>query len=169
MQASEQAIPVIRAILPVEFEELLGMISKMAHTLMLDKYLLIERAEPEDRKDRKERLRMAIFGNNPQIEVCVLLADDQLAGFCIFHSVFSTYRGQSGMFLQDLYVKDAFQKRGYGKFIMNTLMDLAKSRGCHGLSWEVPHDRPFLHQFYKGLGGVKDDHWTMYVDFSKVS
>lgn len=167
MQPSEPASPIIRAILPTEFEELLEMISRMAHTLMLDKYLLIERAEPSEREARKERLQMAIFGKNPQIEVYVLFADEQLAGFCIFHSVFSTYRGQSGMFLQDLYVKDAFQKRGYGKLIMNTLIALAKSRDCHGLSWNVPHDRPFLHQFYNELGGVKDDHWTMYVDFSK--
>ncbi|NIS60503.1 MAG: GNAT family N-acetyltransferase [Proteobacteria bacterium] len=110
---------------------------------------------------RLERLRDALFADQPLFEALILEVEGHPAGFCTFHTSFSTYRGQLGIFLEDLFVRDSFQRSGLGKQLMAKLATVAKDRGCNRIVWNVPADDGNLQRFYKGFGARKAEEWTM--------
>ncbi len=146
---------------PNDFDSLVEMVMEMSRFLSMEDRLWIARDDIPDRDPRRERLRDALFGHQRLFEALILEVEGHPAGFCTFHTSFSTYRGQPGLFLEDLFVRESFQKRGLGKQLMAKLAKVAKDRGCYRIVWNVPADDEDLQRFYKGLGAREVEEWTM--------
>src|SRR5437867_8616895 len=81
------------------------------------------------------RLREHLFGPRPYAEV--LLAEDAgiIVGFALFFPNYSTFRGQPGLYLEDLFVEPAHRGHGHGKALLRGVARLAVERGCGRVEW----------------------------------
>lgn len=95
-------------------------------------------------------------------EVIFAVEDGDKVGFALFFHNFSTFLGRAGIYLEDLYVKPEYRGRGYGKALLTELARIAVSRGCGRLEWWcLDWNRPSI-DFYRSMGAVPMDDWTVY-------
>lgn len=110
----------------------------------------------------EQGLRDALFGARPAAEVIIAEQDGEAAGFALFFTNFSTFLGRPGIYLEDLFVRPAFRRRGIGEALLAHLAALAGSRGCGRLEWSVLDWNEPAIGFYRGLGAVPMDEWTVF-------
>ena len=109
----------------------------------------------------EDTLRESLFSTNPTAEVLLAYIGENPVGFAVYFRNFSTFLGRSGMYLEDLFVEPAYRGRGIGKAILAHIAKIAKERGCQRLNWAVLNwNRPAI-EFYRGLGAVLLDDWTV--------
>lgn len=110
----------------------------------------------------KTDLTEALFGARPYAEVILAEADGAPAGFALFFHNFSTFRGRPGIYLEDLYVSPGYRGRGIGRALLGHLAALAVERGCRRLEWSVLDWNEPAIGFYRSLGAVPMDEWTVF-------
>lgn len=83
-------------------------------------------------------------------------------GFALFFHNYSTFLGKPGIYLEDLYIKPEVRGKGFGKIFLAFLARLAIDRKCGRLEWWcLDWNEPSI-KFYKKLGAVPMDDWTVY-------
>ena len=109
----------------------------------------------------EEILREWLFMKK-KAEVIFALDGEKEVGFALFFHNFSTFLGRAGIYLEDLYVRPSYRGKGYGKALLIKLAQIAVTRGCGRLEWAcLDWNRPSI-DFYKSLGAVPMDEWTVY-------
>ena len=98
------------------------------------------------------------FGLQPKFRVLLAYWDDAPAGYALFFDFYSTWRGRH-MFLEDLFVREAFRRRRVGKGLLAAVARIAESEGCHGMRWEVLDWNQSAVEFYESLGVEFLDGW----------
>ena len=97
------------------------------------------------------------FGPDRQFEAILAFVDDKPAGLALFHSRFSTWLGQPGMYLEDLYVAEEARGLGVGRRLMARLAAIAVERSWGRIDFQVLDWNPargFYHRFeMQHLGG----------------
>jgi GNAT superfamily N-acetyltransferase len=110
----------------------------------------------------EEALREHLFGERPYCEVLMAEADGRAVGFALFFHNYSTFLTRPGIYLEDLFVLPEERGRGYGKALLACLARLAVERRCGRLEWAVlDWNEPSI-RFYKALGAVPKDEWTIF-------
>jgi len=112
----------------------------------------------------EEQLREGLFGPRPGAEVIMarLQPGGEVAGFALFFHNFSTFLAKPGIYLEDLYVRQKYRGHGYGAALLKHLARLALERNCGRLEWSVLDWNHRAIDFYKSLGAVPMDEWTIY-------
>ena len=88
--------------------------------------------------------------------------DGKEIGFAVFFHNFSTFLGRAGIYLEDLFVLPEYRGGGFGKAFLVKLAETALERGCGRLEWAcLDWNVPSI-EFYKSLGAVPMDDWTVY-------
>ena len=83
-------------------------------------------------------------------------------GFALFFHNFSTFLGRAGIYLEDLYVRPEYHGRGCGTAFLKRLAKIAVERGCGRLEWWcLDWNKPSI-EFYRAMGAVPMDDWTVY-------
>lgn len=107
-------------------------------------------------------LAQALFGARPAAEVVIAEVGGEPAGFALFFTSFSTFLGQPGLYLEDLFVRPAFRRRGIGEALLARLAQLAAERGGGRLEWSVlDWNQPAI-DFYRRLGAEPMNDWTVF-------
>ena len=107
-------------------------------------------------------LRQTLFGPRPYAEVLIARYGGEPAGFALFFHNYSTFLAKPGIYLEDLFVLPAHRRHGIGKALLVELARLAHDRGCARLVWTVlDWNEPSI-AFYKSLGAVPMDEWTVF-------
>ena len=106
-------------------------------------------------------LATQLFGDHPAAEVVIAEVDGQPAGFALFFHNFSTFLGQRGLYLEDLFVRPQFRGLGLGKRLMVHLAKLAVGRDCGRFEWSVLDWNEPAIRFYRGLGAIGMQEWTV--------
>jgi GNAT superfamily N-acetyltransferase len=120
-----------------------------------------ERAPNEVKCDEPSLLE-SLFGEKPDAEVLIASVGDQPAGFAVFFHNYSTWWGRRGIYLEDLFVKPELRGQGIGKGLLRALAKIARDRDCARLEWAVlDWNQPAI-DFYKSLGAVAKDEWTIF-------
>jgi GNAT superfamily N-acetyltransferase len=120
-----------------------------------------ERAAHEVRTTT-EQLRVALFGPQPAAYALVAESANQVVGFALYFRSFSTWEGVHGIYLEDLYVMPEYRGTGLGRALLTSLAELAAERGYARLEWAVlDWNQPAI-DFYRSLGAVAMDEWTVY-------
>ena len=109
----------------------------------------------------EDRLRRTLFGPNPAAEVLMAYAGDQPAGFALFFHNYSTFLGQRGVYLEDLFVMPEWRGQGLGRQLLSRLAAIALDRDCGRLEWSVLDWNAPAIGFYRKLGAVPMDDWTI--------
>ena len=106
--------------------------------------------------------REHLFGARPFALAFMAEVDGEPVGFALAFPTFSTFRGQPGLYLEDLYVKPEHRGKGIGKALLARLARLARDRGFGRLEWSVlDWNEPSI-GFYRSLGARPLDQWTVY-------
>jgi GNAT superfamily N-acetyltransferase len=108
------------------------------------------------------RLRESLFGADPSAEVVIGYAGDEPAGFALFFHTFSTFLGQRGLYLEDLFVVPEWRGRGLGRLLLSHLARIAVERGCGRMEWSVLDWNEPAIGVYRSVGAVPMDEWTVY-------
>lgn len=107
-------------------------------------------------------LQQWLFGPRPAAEVLLAELDGAPAGFALFFHNFSTFLGRPGIYLEDLYVRPEHRGQGVGRRLLAELAHLAVTRGCGRLEWAVLDWNESAIGFYRALGAVPQDEWTVF-------
>lgn len=110
----------------------------------------------------EQTLRENLFSKRKTAEVLFASIDDKRVGIAIFFHNFSTFLGKPGIYLEDLFVLPEARGKGAGKALLVHLAKLAIERDCGRLEWSVLDWNTPAIDFYKSLGAVAMDEWTIY-------
>ena len=122
-------------------------------------------AEYEDMSDQvvatEELLKEWLF-EKKKAEVLLAMKGDTSVGFALYFYNFSTFLGRAGIYLEDLFVKEEYRGKGYGKALLKELARIAVEEGCGRLEWCcLDWNQPSI-DFYLSLGAIPLDDWTQY-------
>jgi len=132
------------------------------HDAALLRTMIRELAEFERELDkvtiREEDLARDGFGTNPRFRALIAQWNDNPAGYAIFWGYYSTWSGP-GIFLEDLFVREAFRGKGIGKSLMAAVARVAVEEQCYGMHWEVLDWNQKAIDLYTALGAEFRDQW----------
>ncbi len=109
----------------------------------------------------EDDIERALFGDQALVEVVLAWEGDKTAGFALFFHNFSTFLGRRGLYLEDLFVRPAFRRRGYGRALLVHLARLAVERGCGRFEWTVLDWNTSAIGFYQQLGAQVLPEWRI--------
>jgi GNAT superfamily N-acetyltransferase len=99
------------------------------------------------------------FGPQPKYRCLIAEWDGHPAGFAFFHYNYSTWRGQPGLYLEDLFVLTEMRGKGIGKALLQKLARIALEENCYGLRWMVLEWNTPAIKFYESLGAELLEEW----------
>lgn len=105
----------------------------------------------------EENLREALFGERPHVEALMAFQADAPVGYAFFFSNFASFRGQRGIYLEDLYVIPEARSKGVGLALIRRVAQIAKMRGCVRMDFLVLDWNENAIRFYENLGAKVDD------------
>lgn len=108
------------------------------------------------------KIQRTLFGDKPYAEVLIAEWNGEPAGFALFFHNYSTFLAKPGIYLEDLFVDPAFRGKGIGKALLSSLARTAVDRDCGRLEWSVLDWNEPAIGFYKKLGAVPMDEWTIF-------
>ncbi len=142
----------IRKASVADAETILGLIKELA---------VYEKLEAQVTCDQ-ELLKANLFGDNHKAYCLIAEYNKQIAGFALYFYNFSTFLGKPGLYLEDLFVKPEFRSKGVGKALMQELAQIAIGEKLGRIEWWVLDWNTPSIEFYKKLGAVAMDEWTVF-------
>src|ERR1700719_2048910 len=103
----------------------------------------------------------ALFGSNVRLFCDIAEWNGEAAGFAVWFINFSTFSGRSGIYLEDLFVRPALRGKGIGKALLSHLAKACVTNNWSRLQWSVLDWNTPSIEFYKSLGAVLLDEWTI--------
>ena len=109
-------------------------------------------------------LRRDGFSERPSFHVLIAEWEGEPAGYALYFHNYSTFRGRPGLFLEDLFIRPQFRRKGIGKTLLLHLARIAVEMGCSRFEWQVLDWNTPSIEFYRSLGAVVMKEWlTMRV------
>jgi GNAT superfamily N-acetyltransferase len=149
---AQQGIATIRRVEERDVDAVVALVHELA---------AYERA-PQDCHLTSGQLRAALFGPAPALFGHVAERDGAVVGCALWFLNFSTWRGVHGIYLEDLYVQPAHRGAGIGRALLATLAAACVDRGLGRLEWWVLDWNTPSIGFYRALGAVAMDEWTVF-------
>src|ERR1700756_4432044 len=109
----------------------------------------------------EQMIDTALFGAHPRLFCEIAEWNGEPVGFAVWFFDFSTFSGRSGVYLEDLFVRPAHRSKGIGKALLAHLARLCVANGWARLQWSVLDWNTPSIDFYKSLGAVLMDEWTV--------
>jgi GNAT superfamily N-acetyltransferase len=151
---------IVRTVSPGDEVELTAMIHELAE---------FERASSECTVTESQ-LREALFGPHPVVYGHLVEVDGQAAGGALWFRNFSTWDGVAGIYLEDLFVRPQFRRRGLARTLLATLARECVDNGYTRLSWAVLDWNVNAIALYDLVGGEPQTDWITYrVSGSRLS
>ncbi len=125
--------------------------------------LAIYEKEPDAVKTTTEDLLRDGFGEQPMFHC--LIAEDQQGqahGFALYFFNWSTWEGRPGLYLEDLFVKEASRGHGIGLLLFKKLAQIAVERNCRRFEWSVLDWNQPARDFYHNFGARHKEGWLPY-------
>ena len=107
-------------------------------------------------------LEKALFGEKRYAEVLIAEYESKPAGYALYFFNFSTFLGKPGIYLEDIYVRPQYRGKGIGKALLKRLIKLAEDKNCGRVEWAVLNWNQSAINFYKSLGAVPMNEWTIF-------
>lgn len=129
--------------------------------LQLIRDLAAYERDPDAVKATLETLHEALFGANPAAEAVLAEIDGEAVGVALYFFNFSTWSGKRGLYLEDLFVREAARGTGTGTALLRHLARIALERDCARFEWAVLDWNAPAIGFYKSIGAVAMTDWTI--------
>ncbi|WP_068181837.1 GNAT family N-acetyltransferase [Mycobacterium sp. UM_CSW] len=142
----------IRRAIPADAGDITDMIHALAE---------FERA-PEQCTVTETQISTALFGNSPIVHGHVAEVDGEVAAMALWFMNFSTWDGVAGIYLEDLFVRPGFRRRGLARKLLSALARECLDNGYTRLSWAVLNWNVDAIALYDGVGAAPQREWTTY-------
>lgn len=142
----------IRRATPADVADITAMIHELAE---------FEHAADECTVTEKQ-IATALFGDSPTVYGHVAECDGQVAAMALWFLNFSTWDGVAGIYLEDLYVRPRFRRRGLARGLLAVLAAECVHNGYSRLAWAVLNWNTDAIALYDGVGGRPQTEWTTY-------
>jgi GNAT superfamily N-acetyltransferase len=142
----------IRAAAPSDVPVLLALVRELAAYEKLEHQV----------EGREDDLHQHLFGDPRRAEALVAEDAGEVVGFALFFHNYSTFLTRPGIYLEDLFVRPAHRRKGYGKDLLRALARLAVERGCGRFEWSVLDWNAPAIAFYESLGATAMADWTTF-------
>ena len=133
-------------------------VSDVPLLLRFSRELAAYERQPDAVVIKEETLSWDGFGPQPKFRSLIAEWDGEAIGYALFFGFYSSWKG-SGIFLEDLFVREAFRGRGIGRALLCQVARIARQEGSYGMRWEVLDWNESAIKFYKSLGGEFFDEW----------
>ena len=132
------------------FDEFVALMQELAD------FEKLERASPE----AIERLREDGLANK-RFEGYVVRIEGKAVAYLTLVNLYSSFLGLPTLYIEDVYVVEAFRGKGIGQKLFDFCKKLAKERGCGRLDFVVLDWNTGAQQFYEKNGAEKMQ-WQYY-------
>ncbi len=82
-------------------------------------------------------------------------SNGEIAGMATYFYAYYTWSGKS-IYLDDLYVKEAYRGQNIGKRLLDKIFEVAKNENCKRVRWLVSEWNTSAIEFYKKCGATID-------------
>lgn len=107
-------------------------------------------------------IHRTLFGAQPRVFGLICERGGTPIGFAVYFFNYSTWQGQHGLYLEDLYVTPEQRGAGAGKALLQRLAHIALQHDCGRFEWSVlDWNTPSIH-FYDSLGAKPQSEWIRY-------
>jgi GNAT superfamily N-acetyltransferase len=137
----------------------------VGQVLALIRELAVYEREPDAVTATAADLLRDGFGDNPRYRVLLACDREEVAGFAFYFFSYSTWRARPTLYLEDLFVRPPFRRRGLGLLLMRRLADEALRANCARFQWQVLDWNEPAVRFYQSLGAdVLRQWWTVRIE-----
>ena len=130
-------------------------------TAMIHELAAFERAA-DDCSVTESQLRTALFEEPVTVYGHIVEVDGAAAAGALWFRNFSTWDGVAGIYLEDLFVRPEFRRRGLARKILATLARECVQNGYTRLSWAVLDWNVNAIALYDAVGGAQQNEWITY-------
>lgn len=107
----------------------------------------------------EEDFRRLLFGERPFLHAVLAEVDGRVVGQALWFNNVSTFTGQPGIYLEDIFVEPAHRGLGIGRAFFRYLARRAVAEGWTRLDWQVlDWNEPSI-AFYRSLGAETKKEW----------
>lgn len=110
----------------------------------------------------ESQLAEALFADSPVVYAHIAEIDGEAAAGALWFRNFSTWDGVAGIYVEDLYVRPRFRRRGLARALLAALARECVAGGYTRLSWAVLNWNVDAIALYDDVGGRPQDQWTTY-------
>jgi GNAT superfamily N-acetyltransferase len=101
------------------------------------------------------------WGEPARFTALIAELDGTAAGFALYFTTYSTWRGHHGIRLEDIYVPPNLRGHGIGKALLARLARIAVDEGCPRLEWDVLNWNESAIAVYRRFGAEKLTEWSI--------
>lgn len=109
----------------------------------------------------EELIAQWLFGETPRAYALIAQWGDEIAGFGLYFYNFSTFLTKPGIYIEDVFIKPEFRRRGIARAIFAYLAQKAIAEGCGRLEWWVLDWNKGAIRFYESMGAEPMSEWTV--------
>lgn len=114
-----------------------------------------------DVKNNEELINKWLF--EKQVAKAFFILEDNIEiGFVIYFYNYSTFVGKPGLYVEDIFIKEQYRNKGYGKLVFQYLAKKAYEEGCGRMEWVCLDWNESGIKFYQSLGAEKLDEWLIF-------
>jgi ribosomal protein S18 acetylase RimI-like enzyme len=104
-----------------------------------------------------DKLFDAMFGERSFVQGLIAEKESEAIGYAIFYPNYATFRGQRGVYLEDIYISPSYQGQGIGEAMIRHIATIAKEQGCERIDFQVLEWNMPAIGFYERLGAVRNE------------
>ena len=107
-----------------------------------------------------ELLATTLF-NDGGAEALIAEAGEEVVGYAVCFTTFSTFECRPGLWIEDLFVRPERRRRGIGSALLSRIANIALERDCARLEWSaLDWNEPAL-RFYDEIGATRMEQWRI--------
>lgn len=110
-------------------------------------------------------LTNALFAEHPPLQGIVAEIGSEYAGMSLFFRTYSTWYGQIGVYIQDIFVEPRFRGEGIGDSLLSHVAALARAQGAGYLRLTVDARNHSARRFYERMGLAHEEMDQSYAAF----
>jgi GNAT superfamily N-acetyltransferase len=107
-------------------------------------------------------LRAQMESSDPPFECLLAEYEAEPVGFALFFRNYSTWTGRSGLYLEDLFVRESYRGHGIAGALLRRLGQIAVEREWARMDWSVLDWNTNAQSFYREHGGYPLRQWTQW-------
>lgn len=109
-----------------------------------------------------EAVERHLFGPERCASALLAWLEEAPVGFAVYYRTFSTFAARPGIFLEDLYVRERFRRRGIGRALLRDVARIAQAAGSGRLEWTALQWNRNARRFYTGIGAREMSDWLLF-------
>lgn len=104
----------------------------------------------------ESKLQQAMFGTDAFVEGLIAFCEGRAIGYALFYPNFSSFRGERGFYLEDLFIVQEFRSKGVGKLLLGEIAKRGQLRGYERIDFQVLDWNTPAVEFYTRLGAERN-------------